>query len=116
MGTESKSKNDGNGGGSGEALSPAVKKVVQSVKEIVNCTEQEIYAVLKECDMDPNLAVEKLIAQGFSLFFSLLRFFRLRSFLLWRSIFFLLFLYLIAENKFGEDDNGVISFGFFLFL
>ncbi|KAI5409686.1 hypothetical protein KIW84_055220 [Lathyrus oleraceus] len=37
--------------------------VVATVKEIVNCTEQEIYDVLKDCDMDPNLAVEKLLAQ-----------------------------------------------------
>lgn len=43
--------------------------VVATVKEIVNCTEQEIYDVLKDCDMDPNLAVEKLLAQGFFLFF-----------------------------------------------
>ncbi|XP_061349671.1 uncharacterized protein LOC133294920 [Gastrolobium bilobum] len=69
MGSESKNRNgDGCGGEGGEATAahgvPAVaKKVVQRVKEIVNCTEQEIYAVLKECDMDPNRAVEKLIAQ-----------------------------------------------------
>ncbi|KAE9598411.1 putative GBF-interacting protein [Lupinus albus] len=39
------------------------KKVVRNLKEIVNGTEQEIYAVLKECDMDPNRAVERLLAQ-----------------------------------------------------
>lgn len=88
MGTESKSRNDGSGGGGSEGLSPAVKKVVQSVKEIVNCTEQEIYAVLKECDMDPNLAVEKLLAQGFSIIFHYCVFFRLRSFLQWSICFF----------------------------
>ncbi|CAI8596497.1 unnamed protein product [Vicia faba] len=41
----------------------AAVDVVATVKEIVNCTEQEIYDVLKDCDMDPNLAVEKLLAQ-----------------------------------------------------
>ncbi|OIW13405.1 hypothetical protein TanjilG_19757 [Lupinus angustifolius] len=39
------------------------EKVVRNLKEIVNGTEQEIYAVLKDCDMDPNRAVEKLLSQ-----------------------------------------------------
>ncbi|KAL4342825.1 hypothetical protein HN51_061129 [Arachis hypogaea] len=62
MGSESR---NGDGYGGGEAALPAaVKKVVQSVKEILNfCSEQEIYAVLRECDMDPNRAVERLLAQ-----------------------------------------------------
>ena len=66
MGSESR---NGDGYGGGEVAVPVTaKKVVQSVKEIVNCcSEQEIYAVLKECDMDPNRAVERLLAQGFSL-------------------------------------------------
>lgn len=54
----------------------AAEDVVATVKEIVNCTEQEIYDVLKDCDMDPNLAVEKLLAQGF-LFLSFFSFFSL---------------------------------------
>ncbi|TKY46787.1 hypothetical protein E2542_SST28836 [Spatholobus suberectus] len=39
------------------------EKVVRSVKEIVNCKEHEIDAVLEECDMDVNRAVEKLLSQ-----------------------------------------------------
>ncbi|CAL0310928.1 unnamed protein product [Lupinus luteus] len=39
------------------------EKVVKNLKEIVNETEQEIYAVLKDCDMDPNRAVERLLSQ-----------------------------------------------------
>ncbi|OMO82880.1 UBA-like protein [Corchorus olitorius] len=37
--------------------------MVQSLKEIVNCPEPEIYAMLKECNMDPNEAVNRLLAQ-----------------------------------------------------
>ncbi|KHM99631.1 hypothetical protein glysoja_006474 [Glycine soja] len=37
--------------------------MVQCVKEIVNCTECEIYAALEECDMDVNRAVEMLLSQ-----------------------------------------------------
>lgn len=58
-----------NGGGEHVAAESAVpvaaEKVVQSVKEIVDCTEHEIYAVLEECDMDVNRTVEKLLSQGF---------------------------------------------------
>ncbi|KAF8108882.1 hypothetical protein N665_0104s0193 [Sinapis alba] len=39
------------------------RKVVQSLKEIVNCPEAEIYAVLKDCNMDPNEAVHRLLSQ-----------------------------------------------------
>ncbi|WVY95071.1 hypothetical protein V8G54_034159 [Vigna mungo] len=60
-----------NGGGehvaAESAMPVATEKVVQSVKEIVDCTEHEIYAVLEECDMDVNRAVEKLLSQGFAL-------------------------------------------------
>ncbi|KAL9319688.1 hypothetical protein ACSQ67_011527 [Phaseolus vulgaris] len=56
-----------NGGGEHVAAESAVpvaaEKVVRSVKEIVDCTEHEIYAVLEECDMDVNRAVEKLLSQ-----------------------------------------------------
>ncbi|PON69460.1 GBF-interacting protein [Parasponia andersonii] len=58
MGSESK-----NGVGLGE-LSPATRKIIQNLKEIVsNCTESEIYAVLKECNMDPDDAVQRLLSQ-----------------------------------------------------
>ncbi|XP_010540528.1 PREDICTED: uncharacterized protein LOC104814266 [Tarenaya hassleriana] len=39
------------------------RKMVQSLKEIVNCPEAEIYAMLKECNMDPNEAVNRLLSQ-----------------------------------------------------
>lgn len=58
----------GNGKGSnGLAGIPAAsRKMVQSLKEIVsNFTELEIYAMLKECNMDPNEAVSRLLSQGF---------------------------------------------------
>ncbi|KAL0798798.1 hypothetical protein Bca101_053973 [Brassica carinata] len=39
------------------------RKTVQNLKEIVNCPEAEIYAMLKECGMDPNEAVHRLLSQ-----------------------------------------------------
>ncbi|XWS15928.1 hypothetical protein CRYUN_Cryun34aG0043800 [Craigia yunnanensis] len=39
------------------------RKMVQSLKEIVNCPELEIYAMLKECNMDPNEAINRLLSQ-----------------------------------------------------
>ncbi|KAF8050864.1 hypothetical protein N665_1860s0004 [Sinapis alba] len=39
------------------------RKVVQNLKEIVNSPEAEIYAMLKECNMDPNEAVHRLLSQ-----------------------------------------------------
>nr|XP_010924304.1 signaling mucin HKR1 [Elaeis guineensis] len=59
----------GGGGGSrgnGAAAGPIPamsRKLVQSVKEIVNCPESEIYSMLKECNMDPNEAVHRLLSQ-----------------------------------------------------
>ncbi|KAG1367966.1 signaling mucin HKR1 [Cocos nucifera] len=52
----------GNGATAGPI--PAMsRKLVQSVKEIVNCPESEIYSMLKECNMDPNEAVHRLLSQ-----------------------------------------------------
>ncbi|CAE5958800.1 unnamed protein product [Arabidopsis arenosa] len=42
------------------------RKIVQSLKEIVNSPEAEIYAMLKECNMDPNETVNRLLSQGLS--------------------------------------------------
>ncbi|KAM5587770.1 hypothetical protein ABKV19_006291 [Rosa sericea] len=60
----------GGGGGNGKGntgisgIPAGSRKMVQSLKEIVdNCTEQEIYAMLKDCNMDPNEAVNRLLAQ-----------------------------------------------------
>ncbi|KAM5580044.1 hypothetical protein ABKV19_009669 [Rosa sericea] len=55
MGSESKN-------GVGTQFLPGTKKMVQSLKEVVNCPEAEIYAVLKECNMDPNEAVQRLLS------------------------------------------------------
>ncbi|KAK7246089.1 hypothetical protein RIF29_40948 [Crotalaria pallida] len=58
----------GKGGGSGgnglSGIPAASRKMVQSLKEIVNnFPENEIYAMLKECNMDPNEAVSRLLSQ-----------------------------------------------------
>lgn len=41
----------------------SARKLVQSLKEIVNSPEAEIYATLKECDMDPDATVNRLLTQ-----------------------------------------------------
>lgn len=46
-----------------QSIPPGSRKMVQSLKEIVNCPEAEIYAMLKECNMDPNEAVNRLLTQ-----------------------------------------------------
>ncbi|CAN7031521.1 unnamed protein product [Brassica rapa subsp. trilocularis] len=43
----------------------SVRKMIQSLKEIVNCSDSEIYTMLVECHMDPNETVIRLISQGF---------------------------------------------------
>lgn len=55
----------------------SARKLVQSLKEIVNCPEAEIYATLKECDMDPDATVNRLLTQGLFCpsFFSICSFF-----------------------------------------
>ncbi|KAG4999997.1 hypothetical protein GLYMA_08G122700v4 [Glycine max] len=55
----------GKGGGSQKAgIPPASRKMVQSLREIVsNIPEHEIYATLKDCNMDPNEAVSRLLSQ-----------------------------------------------------
>ncbi|KAK4361637.1 hypothetical protein RND71_020589 [Anisodus tanguticus] len=55
-------KNSNNNGGIGIPIGS--KKMIHSLKEIVNCPEAEIYAMLKECNMDPNEAVNRLLTQG----------------------------------------------------
>ncbi|KAL0713392.1 hypothetical protein Bca4012_020370 [Brassica carinata] len=39
------------------------RQVVQSLKEVVNSPETEIYAMLKECNIDPNEAVHRILSQ-----------------------------------------------------
>ena len=53
-----------NTGGVAQSIPGAARKMVQSLKEIVNCPENEIYAMLKDCNMDPNEAVNRLLSQG----------------------------------------------------
>ncbi|XXG67801.1 hypothetical protein AAC387_Pa06g1062 [Persea americana] len=45
------------------SIPAASRKMVQNLKEIVNCPEHEIYAMLKECNMDPNDTVNRLLSQ-----------------------------------------------------
>ena len=52
-----------NGGGV-QSMPAAARKMVQSLKEIVHCPDAEIYAMLKDCNMDPNEAVSRLLSQG----------------------------------------------------
>lgn len=62
--TNNGNKSANNGGAGGLQSIPSVsRKIVQSLKEIVNCPEPEIYAMLKECNMDPNEAVNRLLSQ-----------------------------------------------------
>lgn len=61
----STSRASGAGNGGGVQLIPAgARKVVQSLKEVVNLPEAEIYAALKDCNMDPNEAISRLLFQG----------------------------------------------------
>ncbi|KAJ0449096.1 putative GBF-interacting protein [Helianthus annuus] len=49
----------------GGAIPSASRKMVQSLKEIVKgVSDAEIYVALKECNMDPNEAVNCLLTQG----------------------------------------------------
>ncbi|KAK1420315.1 hypothetical protein QVD17_21816 [Tagetes erecta] len=51
-------------GGGVQGIPAASRKMVQSLKEIVNgVSEAEIYAALKDCNMDPNEAVNRLLSQ-----------------------------------------------------
>lgn len=63
-GGQGKNSNNGGGGMGVQSIPPGSRKMVQSLKEIVNCPEAEIYAMLKECNMDPNEAVNRLLTQG----------------------------------------------------
>ncbi|KAJ8761921.1 hypothetical protein K2173_006523 [Erythroxylum novogranatense] len=63
-GGDSSTTNAAGKGNNGISTIPAgSRKIVQSLKEIVNCPELEIYAMLKDCNMDPNEAVNRLLAQ-----------------------------------------------------
>lgn len=49
----------------GGAQGISVRKTIQSIKEIVgNHSEADIYAALKESNMDPNETAQKLLNEG----------------------------------------------------
>ncbi|XP_073300604.1 uncharacterized protein [Primulina huaijiensis] len=48
-------------GGGVQAIPSGSRRIVQSLKEIVGCSEAEIYAALKDCNMNPNEAVNRLL-------------------------------------------------------
>lgn len=53
-------------GGARVSIPNNVRKTIQNIEEITgnNHTEHEIYLTLKECSMDPNETVQKLLSQG----------------------------------------------------
>ncbi|XP_008229782.1 PREDICTED: mucin-12 isoform X2 [Prunus mume] len=52
------------GGGFRVSIPNSVRKTIQDIKEITgNHSEEEIYAMLKECNMDPNETAQKLLFQ-----------------------------------------------------
>ncbi|KAF7030033.1 hypothetical protein CFC21_041655 [Triticum aestivum] len=56
----------GGGGGRGPAAGPvpaSARKLVQGLKEIVSRSDSEIYAALRDCGMDPDEAVSRLLSQ-----------------------------------------------------
>ncbi|XP_060186953.1 GBF-interacting protein 1-like isoform X3 [Lycium barbarum] len=59
------SNNSGLGGGVARVSIPTnVRKMIQNIKEMTtNHSEDEVYAMLKECCMDPNETAQKLLSQ-----------------------------------------------------
>ncbi|KAF5732491.1 hypothetical protein HS088_TW17G00018 [Tripterygium wilfordii] len=53
------------GGGGGLEVPAAERKLVHTVREVLNknSTDSEIYSVLRDCNMDPNEAVQRLLSQ-----------------------------------------------------
>ncbi|KAK6919195.1 GBF-interacting protein 1, N-terminal [Dillenia turbinata] len=51
-------------GGARVSIPSSVRKTIQNIKEITgNLSDDEIYAMLKECSMDPNETTQKLLLQ-----------------------------------------------------
>jgi GBF-interacting protein 1 N-terminal len=59
---------DGDGSRVPAAAIPAgVRKTIDNIKEIAsNHSDEEVYAMLRECSMDPNETCQKLLLQGFN--------------------------------------------------
>ncbi|KAK8626375.1 hypothetical protein V6N13_134024 [Hibiscus sabdariffa] len=57
------SSQGGGGGGSRVSIPENAKRTIQSIREITGKqhSDEEIYAVLKECFMDPNETAQKLL-------------------------------------------------------
>ncbi|KAG0461041.1 hypothetical protein HPP92_021338 [Vanilla planifolia] len=53
----------GNGAAAASGIPAGARRMVQTIKEIVNLPDQEIYVTLKECGMDPSEAVQRLLSQ-----------------------------------------------------
>ncbi|XP_042446115.1 GBF-interacting protein 1-like isoform X1 [Zingiber officinale] len=52
------------GGGARVSIPAGVRRTIQNIKEIAgNHSDEEIYAMLKECSMDPNETTQKLLLQ-----------------------------------------------------
>ncbi|WOK95242.1 hypothetical protein Cni_G03949 [Canna indica] len=52
------------GGGARVSIPAGVRRTIQNIKEIAgNHSDEEIYAMLKECSMDPNETAQKLLLQ-----------------------------------------------------
>ncbi|KAF3792322.1 GBF-interacting protein 1 [Nymphaea thermarum] len=50
--------------GASSSVPASVRKTIQNIKEIAgNHSDDEIYAMLKECSMDPNETAQKLLFQ-----------------------------------------------------
>jgi hypothetical protein len=58
----------GIGSNSGVQIPASALKVVQSLKEIVRNSDDEIYSMLKICNMDLNETVQRLLNDGMFLF------------------------------------------------
>ncbi|MCD9646128.1 hypothetical protein HAX54_035696 [Datura stramonium] len=58
------SSNNSGVGGARVSIPSSVRKTIQNIKEITgNHSDDEIYAMLKECSMDPNETAQKLLFQ-----------------------------------------------------
>ncbi|KAG0462539.1 hypothetical protein HPP92_021015 [Vanilla planifolia] len=53
----------GNGAAAASGIPAGARRMVQTIKEIVNLPDQEIYVTLKGCGMDPSEAVQRLLSQ-----------------------------------------------------
>lgn len=74
--------------GESQIVSIRVRKTIQSIKEIVgNHSDADIYAMLKETNMDPNETAQKLLNQGLLFGVSLWISFAFLFFLSYLSVF-----------------------------